>query len=141
MASVRRALALASVAALAWPVLGCGRETNHDVRASIEQISSIAAEGAIMADDLERGRTKTTYFRVHGEELSSQAEHEAEELNDAPVDPALHDRIQKAIGLSAEISGAIDDMRVSPQDAQQARQSEQDLNKWADEARKLADSI
>jgi hypothetical protein len=141
MRTMRRAIALGAAAALAWSLSGCGRETNHDVRAAIEQISSISAEGAIMADDLARGRTKTTFVRVHGEELSAQAEHEAEKLNDAPVDPALHDRIEKAIGLSSEVSGAIDDMRVSPQDRQKARQAEQDLNKWADEARKVADSI
>ena len=94
-----------------------------------------------MADDLARGRTKTTFVRVHGEELSAQAEHEAEKLNDAPVDPALHARIQKAIGLSSEIGGAIDDMRVSPQDRLKARQAQQDLQKWADEARKIAGSI
>jgi hypothetical protein len=132
------ALLLALTATLAT---GCGRETNHDVRVSIEQIASIASEGSLMADDLARGRTKTTYVRVHGEELSSQAEHEAEKLNDAPVDPALHDRIDKAIGLSSEIGGAIDDMRVSPQDRQAAQQAAQDLRKWADEANKIADSI
>jgi hypothetical protein len=137
---LRHAAALA--VALAISVLaGCGNETNHDVRVSIEQISSIASEGSLMADDLAHGRTKTTYLRVHGEELSSQAEHEAEKLNDAPVDPALHERVDKAIGLSSEIGGAIDDMRVSPQDAEQARQAEQDLNKWAEEARKIAGSI
>jgi hypothetical protein len=138
---VRRALALASVAALGWALGGCGRETNHDVRSAIEQIASISSEGSLMADDLARGRTKTTFVRVHGEELSSQAEHEAEKLNDAPVDPALHARIDKAIGLASEIGGSIDDMRVSPQDRQQARQAQQDLKKWADEATKLADSI
>jgi hypothetical protein len=138
---LRHAAALAVAAALALPLAGCGNETNHDVRASIEQISSIASEGSLMADDLARGRTKTTYVRVHGEELSSQAEHEAEKLSDAPVDPALHDRIDKAIGLSSEIGGAIDEMRVSPQDRQAAQQAQQDLRKWADEARKIADSI
>jgi len=138
---VRRAIALAVAAAIAWPLAGCGRETNHDVRVSIEQIASIGSEGSLMADDLARGRTKTTYVRVHGEELSSQAEHEAEKLNDAPVDPALHARIDKAIGLSSEISGAIDDMRVSPDDPQVARQAQQDLKKWADEARQIAGSI
>jgi hypothetical protein len=138
---VRRAAALASALAFAVPLAGCGHETNHDVRVSIEQIASIGSEGSLMADDLARGRTKTTYVRVHGEELSSQAEHEAEKLNDAPVDPALHARIDKAIGLSSEISGAIDDMRVSPQDRQVARQAQQDLKKWADEAQKIAGSI
>jgi hypothetical protein len=138
---VRRAAAFAAAVALALPFAGCGRETNHDVRVSIQQIASIASEGSLMADDLARGRTKTTYVRVHGEELSSQAEHEAEKLNDAPVDPALHARIDKAIGLSSEIGGAIDDMRVSPHDRQVARQAQQDLKKWADEANKIADSI
>jgi hypothetical protein len=138
---VRRAAALAAALALGAAPAGCGRETNHDVRVSIEQISSIASEGSLMADDLARGRTKTTYVRVHGEELSSQAEHEAEKLSDAPVDPALHERIDKAIGLSSEIGGAIDDMRVSPQDRQAAQQAQQDLRKWADEARKIAESI
>ena len=138
---MRRAAAFASALAFALPLASCGKETNHDVRVSIEQIASIASEGSLMADDLARGRTKTTYVRVHGEELSSQAEHEAEKLNDAPVDPALHARIDKAIGLSSEIGGAIDDMRVSPQDRQVARQAQQDLKKWADEARKIAGSI
>jgi hypothetical protein len=138
---LRRAAALAAALALALPLAGCGNETNHDVRVSIEQIASIGSEGSLMADDLARGRTKTTYVRVHGEELSSQAEHEAEKLNDAPVDPALHARIDKAIGLSSEIGGAIDDMRVSPGDRQVARQAQQNLKKWADEAQKIASSI
>jgi hypothetical protein len=126
---------------LALAAAGCGRETNHDVRISVEQISSIASEGALMADDVMRDRTKITYVRVHGEELSSQAEHEAEKLNDAPIDPALRDRVEKAIGLAGEIGGGIDDLRVSPQDRQKAAQTMSDLRKWADEARKLADSI
>jgi len=94
-----------------------------------------------MADDLSRDRTKITYVRMHGEELSSQAEHEAEKLNDAPIDPALRDRVDKAIGLAGEIGGGIDDLRVSPQDRQKAAQTKDDLQQWADEARKLADSI
>ena len=94
-----------------------------------------------MADDLARGRTKTTFVRVHGEELSSQAEHEAEKLNDAPVAPDLHGRIQQAIKLSSDIGGAIDDMRVSPQDRAQARKGSRDLHRWADEARRIAGSM
>jgi hypothetical protein len=111
------------------------------VRISIEQLASIASEGSLMGDDLARGRTKTTFVRVHGEELSAQAEHEAEQLNDDPVSPDLHARIQAAIKLSSDIGGAIDDMRVSPQDRAQARKSAHDLHRWADEARKIAESL
>jgi hypothetical protein len=138
---VTRAFVTAVAVAIAASAGGCGRETNHDVRVSIEQIGSIASEGALMADDVARDRTKNTYVRVHGEELSSQAEHEAEKLNDAPIDPALRSRVEKAIGLAGEIGGGIDDLRVAPQDRQKAAQTQDDLKHWADEARKLAESI
>jgi hypothetical protein len=120
---------------------GCGREARHQVRLSVEQIASISAEGALMADDLARGRTKTTYVRVHGNELSSQTEHEAEKLNDDPVTPDLRGRVQAAITLASDVGGAIDDLRTSPQDRRQARMVEHKLRHWADEAGKLAQSI
>jgi hypothetical protein len=111
------------------------------VQLGVEQISSIAAEGALMADDLARDRTKTTFVRVHGEELSSQAQHEAEKLNDDPVDPDLHGRVKRAIKLASDIGSAIDELRTSPQDRSQAGQDAIKLRHLADEARKLADSI
>jgi hypothetical protein len=123
------------------PLTGCGRETRHDVRISIQQIASISSEGALIADDVAAGRTKTTFVRVHGNDLSSQAEHEAEKLNDDPVAPDLKPRIQNAIKLASDIGGAIDDMRVSPGDRQQAHQAGQNLRRWAAEAQKLAQSI
>jgi predicted outer membrane protein len=139
---VPRAVALAlAVVLLAATVGGCGRETNHDVQQSILQISSIASEGAIMADDLASDRSKITYVRVHGEELSSQAEHEAEKLNDAPVAPELRDRVKKAVALAGQIGGGIDNLRTSPQDRHQAFDTVHQLLHWSDEARKLADSI
>lgn len=128
-------------AVLAAACGGCGRETRHDVRASVQQIVSISAEGALMADDLSKGRTKTTYVRVHGEELSSQAQHEAEKLNDAPVSPEIDGRVRRAIELAGDVGGAIDDLRTSPHDRAAAREAELQLQRWADEAQKLADSL
>jgi hypothetical protein len=136
-----RALAVAAVLAVAGAAAGCGRESRHDVRASVQQIASISAEGALMADDLSKGRTKTTYVRVHGDELSSQAEHEAEKLNDAPLDPAIRGRVQRAIQIAGDVGGAIDDLRTSPQDRSQARDAELLLRRWAEEARKVAGSL
>ncbi len=94
-----------------------------------------------MADDLARGRTKTTFVRVHGSELSALAEHEAEKLNDDPVAPDLHGRVRAAVKLAADIGGAIDELRTSPQDRLQASQEEIKLKRWADEASKLARSV
>jgi hypothetical protein len=138
---MRRLTALVLLLPLAASLGGCGRERRHQVKLSIQQLSSIAAEGALMADDLARDRTKTTFVRVHGEELSSQAEHEAEKLNDDPVTPDLHAPIKKAIDLASAIGSAIDDLRVSPQDRSQAADDRAKLEKWAAEASKLADSL
>lgn len=141
MPRVRRALATALVAALGLTGAGCGHETRHDTKQAIEQLASISAEGALMAGDVARDRTKTTFVRVHGEELSSQAQHEAEKLNDAPVAADVKPKIGPAIDLASSIGGAIDDVRTSPQDRAAARKSEQDLLRFAEEARKLADSL
>ena len=136
-----RPLVILLAMAVAAPLTACGRASSTGVRAGIEQLASISAEGSLMADDVARRRSKVTFVRVHGAELSAQAEHEAEKLNDDPVAPKLDRPIHTAIELSADISGAIDDLRVSPQDREQALESEQKLRHWADEARKLAEEL
>jgi hypothetical protein len=137
----RTAASLLVIGALATSLAACGREARHQVRLSVEQISSIAAEGALMADDVARARSKTTFVRVHGEDLSSQAQHEAEKLNDDPISPDLHGRVEAAIKLAGDIGSAIDDLRTSPQDRTQARMDASKLRSWSDQARKLAESI
>jgi hypothetical protein len=136
-----RSLAVLVLIASATALTACGRASSTGVRAGIKQLASISAEGALMADDVARQRSKVTFVRVHGAELSAQAEHEAEKLNDDPAAPQLKQPIHTAIELSADISGAIDDLRVSPQDREQARESEHKLLHWAAEAGKLAESL
>jgi hypothetical protein len=119
----------------------CGRAGKQGVRAGIEQLASISAEASLMAEDLARGRTKTTFVRVHGAELSAQALHEAEKLNDDPVQPGLKAPIETAITLASDIGGAIDDMRVSPQDRQKAREDQAKLQHWASKTRALAETL
>jgi hypothetical protein len=138
---VHRALVAVALFAGSLAPLACGGEARHDVGQGVQQLASISAEGALMADDLARGRTKTTFVRVHGGELSAQAEHESEKLNDAPVADDLEGRVQAAIMLASKIGGAIDDLRTSPQDRQQARQDREKLSRWSDAADKLANSI
>jgi hypothetical protein len=103
---VRRALILVLLAPVAMSAGACGRAGKQGVRAGIEQLASISAESALMAEDLARGRTTTTFVRVHGAELSAQALHEAEKLNDDPVAPSLMAPIEIAITLSSDIGAA-----------------------------------
>ena len=64
-----------------------------------------------MAGDLARGRTKTTFVRVHGAELSAQAEHEAEKLNDDPVSPELKAPVVPTSPRPTPVPGARIDVR------------------------------
>jgi hypothetical protein len=121
--------------------VGCGQVGKHGVRAAIEELASIAAEGALIADDLARARSKITFVRVHGTELSAQAQHEAEKLNDAPVAPRFKRPIETAITLASDIGGAIDGLRVSPQDREQANEDRTKLQHWAAAARTLAETL
>lgn len=72
---VKRVSSLLSAIAVAISFGACGRVGTHGVRAGIEELASISAEGALMAGDVARGRSKTTFVRVHGSELSAQAQH------------------------------------------------------------------
>jgi len=95
----------------------------------------------LIADDLVRNRTTTTFVRVHGDELSAQAQHEAEKLNDDSIPNDLKARAQAAIRLASEIGGAIDELRTSPQDHGQDRRDGAKLRQWSAEAYKMANSI
>ena len=139
---VRRVIASGCLlVGLAGCLAGCGLDRRQQVQVGVEQLTSIAAEGALMADDLVRQRTTTTFVRVHGDELSAQAQHEAEKLNDDSIPKDLTARAQAAIKLASEIGGAIDELRTSPQDRGQDRQDRAKLRHWSAEAYGLGNSI
>jgi len=133
---MRRVLAALLLVPVTISIGACGRAGKQ-----VEQLASIAAEGALMAGDVARGRTKTTFVRVHGAELSAQAEHEAEKLNDDPVAPSLKASIEVAITLASDIGGALDELRVSPQDRPQAREDQVKLQRWALKATGVAETL
>jgi hypothetical protein len=136
-----RSLTIMLLLALAIAAGGCGRAGNAGVQAGIEQLASISEEGSLIAEGVARARTKTTFVRVHGGELSAQAEHEAEKLSDDPVAPSLKSSVQQAIVLAGDIGGAIDDLRVTPHDRAQAREDQLKLHRWAQEAAVLAEAL
>ena len=66
-----RPLAALVLIALATPLTACGPASSAGVRAGIEQLASISAEGSLMADDVARRRSKVTFVRVHGAEAGA----------------------------------------------------------------------
>ena len=87
---------------------------------SIQTLESTAAEGALLADEVARDRTKATFARAHARELGEAVDHEAEKLNDAEAEAEggvapkvraikLADQVSAALGRidSASASGEI----------------------------------
>jgi hypothetical protein len=119
---------------------GCsyGQYSEVDLQASLKALGSIAAEGSLLANDAARGRSKTTFVRTHGQDLSDQTEHEAEKMSDAPLAPGIQKRVAKAISLASDIGSSIDDLRVNPRQRRAAVTAAKDLQSYARQAQQLA---
>jgi hypothetical protein len=141
---VGHAIKRAAAAALACGLLllgGCDPFDKDELRREVEKIQSGAAEGSLLAQEAARNRTKLTYLRVHSQELGGEAEETAEKLKDAEAEADLKPQVDQAINLAMEESDALGLLEVAGGDEPQARASEAELNRVADEAQKLIDRL
>src|SRR3954468_9152550 len=84
---------------------GCGGAMQPDeLSRSIGTLESAAAEGALLAGDVARDRTKASFARAHARELGETVEHEAEKLSDADADGVVAARKARAVALAGRIS-------------------------------------
>ena len=108
---------------------------------SIGTLESAAAEGALLASDVARDRTKATFVRAHARELGEGVTHEAEKLHDAEASGDVALKKAKAVDLAGRISQAIGDLQVAPDSPSAGRGAAHELAKLAGEASDLADSL
>ncbi len=140
----RRSIALAMlVAGAAASLAGCGGPiTPDELSRSIGTLESTAAEGALLAKDVARDRTKATFARVHARDLSDVVDHEAEKLNDAQADRSdVAAAKSDAIDLADRIGTALGQIQTAPGDERGGRTAEQALNRLSEDAGKLADGL
>jgi hypothetical protein len=140
----RRSTALVVlVAGAAASLAGCGGPiTPGELSRSIQSLESTAAEGALLADDVARDRTKATFARVHARDLSDVVDHEAEKLNDAEADRAdVAAAKTKAIELADRIGTALGQIQIAPDSETDGRKSAAALNRLSTDAKKLADGL
>jgi hypothetical protein len=110
---------------------------------SIGTLESTAAEGALMADDVARDRTKATFVRVHARELGETVQHEAEKLNDAEAEPegGVAPAKVRAIELAERISAELSRIQIAPDSETEGRAAEENLNRLSERAGKLAEGL
>jgi outer membrane murein-binding lipoprotein Lpp len=139
---MRRCLLVGVVLVGAVWLAGCGGPMEPDELArSIQTLESSAAEGALLADEVARDRTKATFARAHARELGETVDHEAEKLNDADAEAEVAPIKVKAIELADRISAALGHIQISPDSETEGRAAQQTLSRLSERAGQLAEGL
>jgi hypothetical protein len=131
------------LACAAASLAGCGGPiTPDELTRSIQTLESTAAEGALLADDVARDRTKATFARVHSRDLGAVVQHEAEKLNDAQAEQRQVAAAKtRAVDLAGRISTALGQIQTAPGSETGARKAADALSRLSEDAKKLADGL
>jgi hypothetical protein len=116
---------------------GCGDLTQGELDRGIGTLSSIAAEGAMVARQVKEDRTKTTFARVRSRELADDVDHESEKLADATPAEGQAARRDTALDLAEKVGEALGVIQTYPEDERRAAESESDLEGLASMLTKL----
>jgi hypothetical protein len=125
---------------LALIAAGCGGSTTlteHSLRKQAEMVQSSAAEGALLAADVARGRTTEPFARIHSGELAERAKSVANMLRTAKAPGLEVDRRQVA-ATAGQVEQSLERLHSAPTDRRLARQLQHALVREAAAAGKLA---
>jgi hypothetical protein len=116
---------------------GCGDLSSEELGRGVESLSSLAAEGGLIANGVARDATKSTYTRVMSKTLGGEAEHEAEKLADAEPAAEVKAERDEAVTLAGRISSLYAQLQTFPgEEAVGAR-----IQRRMREAKEEADAI
>jgi hypothetical protein len=133
---VRRAAALVlGVLALA----GCngGTVDKHALQRDSEKISSFAAEGELLANDMSKGATTKFFARVHAKELSVAMSNLADALGERKTSPGIEPKVRQASKLAATVSAHFEQLHLHPMDRALAKELRDAFRADGDAADKL----
>jgi hypothetical protein len=134
----RSATICAAVAVLA--LAGCGGSSlsKKDLQKEAEAVQSLAAEGALVAQGVEEGRTTGTFVRVHTEYLGKAAAKVDSELGSKHASGSLDTKRAQTAMLAALVSADLDELHRAPGDRTVAARVRSELEQHAGDAEELA---
>jgi hypothetical protein len=138
---IKRLGALVVCAVTAGALAACEPLGPDELQREVESIHSVAAEGAVLADQVAGQNTKRTFARVQARELADAAEHSAERLTDAHPAEGLGDATSRAIDLAEATSSAVGEVELAPDDASKASAAASRLRELAARTDQLAQSL
>jgi hypothetical protein len=115
-----RRLALAVLVVLAVIVVaGCGGGGGSlgakGLAKQSEAVGSLAAEGALLAEDSAAGRSTGIFRKEHSSELARAAASAAKSLRAATATPALQSPLRELRAISARVSAALGELASASQ--------------------------
>lgn len=122
-------------------LVGCEPLSSAELRREVDSVHSVAAESAVLADQIANQRTKRTFARAQARNLSDAAEHSAERLTDAHPADGLLPKTEEAIDLAERVSAAAGDLEVAPDDAGAAAETANRLRGLAAKTQRLSESL
>jgi hypothetical protein len=141
VAGIRTGVALACLT-VALLLTGCGGGGTLGPRSLAKQsdaVQSLAAEGALLAEDGSHGRTTAIFTRQHGGFLSKAATTAASSLATARTKPALEPELRRLRTLSARVRDQLQRLRGASTAEQRALA--RSLAKAADDAEAISKSL
>jgi hypothetical protein len=102
---------------------GCGSGGTLRAKALSQQsksLQSLAAEGALLAQDAVSGKTTRIYTREHSSDLYKAASKAQASLKAAKTESALEPRLRQLAALAAQVSAALKRLGGASMDEQRA---------------------
>jgi hypothetical protein len=121
---------------------GCGGSGQLGVKALSQEsksLQSLAAEGALLAQDVAVGKTTRVYTRVHSSDLSTAASQAEALLKTAKIAPALEPKLSQLVVLAAQVR--VDLNRLGGASTNEAREVGRELQAAAQESQKISEEL
>ena len=127
-----------AIAVLAAAGCGGGTLSKKELQKQAEAVESYAAEGALVAQSVQQGRTTDTFVRVHTEYLVKAAAKAGSKLESAHASGSLDDKRAEALELAEKVETDLDRLHRSPGDRALAARVRSELERLALDAEELA---
>lgn len=125
---------------LAVLLAGCngGTVDHHALKRDAEKIGSLATEGGLLAHDVSRGASTSSFARVHARELARAAADLQDALATRPTSPGIEGDVHRLAKLAGKVSAALERIHRHPTDRGVAASLERPLEADAGAADRLA---
>jgi len=121
---------------------GCGSGGMLGAKALSQQsksLQSLAAEGALLAQDAAAGKTTGIYTREHAADLRKAASQLEASLRVAKTEPALEPKLRRLVALAAHVSADLN--RLGSASKEEDRALSRELQTAAEESKKIAEGL